>query len=184
VLADVVDEDVADDLLGAHGRGFRQDGAALGELIVREPPDDGRRRGGALLVQGDRIGPGAVGLLLGVLGVCLVEHVHREVRHRLARGDGLHDHRDLLVRARHVVGGHPDRPLLRLRHLLPVGVAHLLQHRRRFLRPGLELLRQPLGLRSHGILLDRQMGRLQTTPGPWDVQGRCLDSGGHFVAKQ
>jgi hypothetical protein len=41
VLVDVVDQDLPDDLLDAHRRHSREDGAALSELGVAEPAHEG-----------------------------------------------------------------------------------------------------------------------------------------------
>src|SRR5262244_2919155 len=69
MVVDVVDEDVGDDLLRRHGRCARDDGAAVGELVVAERADDAGGDRGPLRVQLDRLGPGAVGMLLGVLRI-------------------------------------------------------------------------------------------------------------------
>src|SRR4029453_16618578 len=60
---------------------------------------------------------------------------------------------DPVIRARQVMRGHADGPLLRFGHLLPVGIAQLLEHGGGLLSLGLELLRKRFALRSHDVLL-------------------------------
>jgi hypothetical protein len=91
-------------------------------------------------VEGEGFVLGAVGELHGVLGVPLVEHVHGEGGHRLAASHCLEDAGNALVRARHVVRGDSDRPLLATGRLLPVGVGELLEGARHLGSLGLELL--------------------------------------------
>src|SRR5262249_32139609 len=102
-----------------------------------------------LLVEGDRLRLRAIGELPRVSGVHLVEDLSREVRQRLARGDGLDDMAGGLIAAGDVMGGDGDRPLLGGSRLLPVGVAQGLEESRGLLNPGLELPGELLSLGSH-----------------------------------
>ena len=91
-------------------------------------------------MKGHGLGLGGVRELLRVLGVHLVELVHGELGHRLARGHALDDSGDALVAARDVMRDDPHRPLFAGSLLLPVGLAELLQDPGRFLGLRLELL--------------------------------------------
>src|SRR5712692_6889834 len=131
VLVDVADQDPGDDLLDAHRRHPRQDGALLGQLGVAERRGEARRGRRVLLVQDKGLRLRAAGVLLRVLGVHSVEHVHREMRHRLPGGHGPDDTADALVAHGDVVRHDADRPLLRRRDLFPVGIAQFLEDGRR-----------------------------------------------------
>src|SRR6266849_6013688 len=127
VLVDVDEQAVDDHLLGGHRGQALHQRTARRKLRVAQTTDRRGGGGAALPVQLDRLRAGAVSEVLRVPGIHLVEQLQAEIARSLPRRDGLDHGGDRLQHAGQVVGGHPHRPLLGLRHLLPVRVAELLQ---------------------------------------------------------
>src|SRR5713101_2274148 len=153
VLVDVDEQAVDDHLLGGHRGPALQQSTTRRKLRVAQTTDRRGGGGAALPVQLDRLRAGAVSEVLRVPGIHLVEQLQAEIARSLPRRDGLDHGGDRLQHAGQVVGGLPHRPLLGLRHLLPVRVAELLQRGHRFPSLRLELLGERLTLCSHGSLL-------------------------------
>jgi hypothetical protein len=149
VFVDVVDQAADDQLLDGHRRHVRQHRPATRELLVTQRPDC---RGGhhrARREELNRLRPRAVSVLLRVPGIHLVDHGAREAARRLPGRHRPHHVRDRLEGAGDVVGGHPHRPPLGVRHLRPVPVVELLQDGHGVMDLRLEAPRERFALRSH-----------------------------------
>src|SRR4029453_7122847 len=153
VFVGVVYEGPHDQLLHRHRRRVRKEDPLLLQLLVAEPADHGSGLRGALPMERERLLLGATGEILRVLGVPLVEDLPCKVAERLTGRKPRGNVGDPLIRARQVMRGHADGPLLRFGHLLPVPIAQLLEHGGSLLSLGLELLRKRFALRSHDGLL-------------------------------
>src|SRR4029078_3797445 len=94
----------------------------------------------------------AAGKILRVLRVPLVEHLPRKVTERLARREPHCNVGYPFIGCRQVMRPHADGPSLRLRDLVPVRVAQVLEYTGGFLSLGLELPGKCFTLSSHGVL--------------------------------
>src|SRR4030095_6310168 len=95
VVVDVAEQAEHDELLGRHGWRVGEHRSALRELIVVQAPDHRERPGRPLLEERERLRPRAVGMLLRMLGVHLVQHGPREVAAwRPPAHDRAHEPRD------------------------------------------------------------------------------------------